>query len=125
MQTFSARRTLKSQVIIKRPSNSHRNQHPRTHTSDDPPGFHRPIGTEPPLPESTPAEEDPVNAPDEGPQPPFQEEMLRIRQLLKPPPILDVEDWGIPPESSNECDATLRVWYYTMLSFKHLHLLCR
>jgi len=33
----------------------------------------------------------------------------RIRSLLCPPPIPDVDDWGIPPESQNPCDPEVEV----------------
>ena len=33
----------------------------------------------------------------------------KIRHLLPPPPIPDVEDWGIPSESQKPCDAEVEV----------------
>ena len=39
----------------------------------------------------------------------FQDELTRIRALLHPPAILGVDDWGIPPESSEPCDPALFV----------------
>lgn len=33
-----------------------------------------------------------------------QDEMARIRALLRPPPIAGVDDWGIPPEPTGECE---------------------
>ena len=38
-----------------------------------------------------------------------REESYRIREILKPPPIVEVEDWGIPPEGSGICNPTLQV----------------
>lgn len=32
------------------------------------------------------------------------DELTRIRALLRPPPIPGVDDWGIPPEPSGQCD---------------------
>ena len=33
----------------------------------------------------------------------------KIRHLLSPPPIPDVEDWGIPRESQKPCDPEVEV----------------
>lgn len=33
----------------------------------------------------------------------------KIRSLLLPPPIPDVDDWGIPPESQKPCDPEVEV----------------
>lgn len=33
----------------------------------------------------------------------------KIRHLLSPPPIPDVENWGIPPESQGPCDPEVEV----------------
>lgn len=38
-----------------------------------------------------------------------REESSRIREILKPPPILEVEDWGVPPEGSGICNPALQV----------------
>ncbi|KAF9010265.1 HCNGP-like protein-domain-containing protein [Cyathus striatus] len=35
------------------------------------------------------------------------DELPRIRALLHPPPIPEVEDWGIPPASKDPCDPSL------------------
>ncbi|KIY47843.1 HCNGP-domain-containing protein, partial [Fistulina hepatica ATCC 64428] len=35
------------------------------------------------------------------------DELLRIRALLRPPPIPGVEDWGIPPASTAPCDPAI------------------
>ncbi|KII87801.1 hypothetical protein PLICRDRAFT_42304 [Plicaturopsis crispa FD-325 SS-3] len=35
------------------------------------------------------------------------DELARIRALLLPPPIPGVEDWGIPPESTDPCDPAI------------------
>lgn len=48
-----------------------------------------------------------------------QDELSRIRDLLHPPPILGVEDWGIPPESSEPCDPALFVCH---ISSHNTHL---
>ena len=33
----------------------------------------------------------------------------KIRRALCPPPIADVDDWGIPPESQQPCDPEVEV----------------
>lgn len=33
----------------------------------------------------------------------------KIRSILRPPPIPDVDDWGIPPESQKPCDPEVEV----------------
>jgi len=33
----------------------------------------------------------------------------KIRRVLCPPPIVDVDDWGIPPESQQPCDPEVEV----------------
>jgi hypothetical protein len=38
-----------------------------------------------------------------------QDEVLRFRALLRPPPIPGVVDWGIPPESEGPGDAAIAV----------------
>lgn len=35
------------------------------------------------------------------------DELTRIRALLRPPPIPGVDDWGIPPEPSGQCDSDI------------------
>lgn len=35
--------------------------------------------------------------------------MGEIRRMLCPPPIADVDDWGIPPESQQPCDPEVEV----------------
>lgn len=37
------------------------------------------------------------------------EELGRLRELLLPAPIEGLEDWGIPPETSEPCDPALEV----------------
>lgn len=36
-----------------------------------------------------------------------QDELSRIRGLLRPPPIPERVDWGIPPESTEPCDPAI------------------
>ncbi|KIL60279.1 hypothetical protein M378DRAFT_187799 [Amanita muscaria Koide BX008] len=35
------------------------------------------------------------------------DQLTRIRQLLKRPPIPGVQDWGIPPDSQQACDPAI------------------
>ena len=35
--------------------------------------------------------------------------MGKIRHVFSPPPIADVDDWGIPPESQRPCDPDVEV----------------
>ena len=38
--------------------------------------------------------------------------LAKIRSLLLPPHIPDVDDWGIPPESQKPCDPEVEVGDY-------------
>ncbi|KAI0332901.1 HCNGP-domain-containing protein [Cubamyces sp. BRFM 1775] len=46
------------------------------------------------------------------------DELARIRQLLRPPPIPGVEDWGIPPEPDTACDETIKAKITQFLALK-------
>jgi len=55
---------------------------------------------------------------------PEQDEITRIRGLLRPPPIKGLTDWGIPPETSEACDPTLTAkfeQFRTMKTQKNMH----
>jgi hypothetical protein len=39
----------------------------------------------------------------------YEDNVARIRRLLRPPPIPGVDDWGIPPEPTGECDPEIEV----------------
>lgn len=107
----TARKALKSQVIIRRPIPAAKS-HPRTVASklEDESASHEGNGA--------PSSEDPHNAvasssssshqPDQSDSLP-QDELSRIRALLRPPPIPGVDDWGIPPESTEPCDPAIQV----------------
>jgi hypothetical protein len=96
------RRIPKSQVIIKRPTISHKTHSLRAHISDDLTEHARPE-----VASSSRAGSADVSRPSPSEEP--QDELHRIRSLLQPPPIPDVPDWGIPAESSEPCDPVLRV----------------
>lgn len=55
---------------------------------------------------------------------PDQDEITRIRRLLKPPAIKGLIDWGIPPETSEPCDPALVAkfeQFRTMKTQKNMH----
>jgi hypothetical protein len=70
--------------------------HPRAHVSDDIVDEPR-QAPPPPSTETAPPSDDVPEG--DG------DELLLIRQLLEPPPLVGVENWGIPPESTEPCDA--------------------
>ncbi|KAF9821666.1 hypothetical protein IEO21_00512 [Rhodonia placenta] len=47
-----------------------------------------------------------------------EDELMRIRALLHPPPIPGVDDWGIPPEASEPCDPALEAKLSGFLAMK-------
>ena len=100
-----ARLLPKSQVIIRRPAPTR--SHPRAHLSDD-------IVMEPfqsAAPPLTPEEflKDLPSASSSS----EDHELTRIRELLRPPPIPGVVDWGIPAQSMAPCDPAIEVgWFF-------------
>lgn len=40
-------------------------------------------------------------------------ELAMVRELLRPPPLQGVQDWGIPPESLEACDPEVEARYDT------------
>ncbi|KAI0349869.1 HCNGP-domain-containing protein, partial [Trametes cingulata] len=46
------------------------------------------------------------------------DELTCIRQLLRPPPIPGVEDWGIPPEPTTPCDEAIKAKITNFLTLK-------
>jgi len=118
----AGRRAPKAQVIIKRPAISSKNLHPRSHISDD-------LLREEASPAAGPSAHldnlSPKNASNSGQaNPPDAEpldEMFQIRALLRPPPIEDTEDWGIPPEVAEACDPALQVIFPFFVHTKHFY----
>ncbi|KAJ7726709.1 HCNGP-like protein-domain-containing protein [Mycena maculata] len=47
------------------------------------------------------------------------DELTRIRTLLQPPPIPGLDDWGIPPESTEPCDPAIQTKLAQFLALKH------
>jgi len=98
-----SRRLPKSQVIIRRPAQL--KSHPRAHISDDiiEDNAMRVDGHV----SRSPAELPPISSSSQlgSEEPP--DELSRIRALLCPPPVPGVEDWGIPPESTEPCNPAI------------------
>ncbi|KAI8969767.1 HCNGP-like protein-domain-containing protein [Trametes punicea] len=46
------------------------------------------------------------------------DELTRIRQLLRPPPIPGAADWGIPPEPDTPCDQNIKAKLTQFLALK-------
>ena len=44
------------------------------------------------------------------------DELSRIRELLRPPPILGIADWGIPAPSAEPCDPAIKVRVFFQLA---------
>lgn len=110
---FVAGRPLKSQVIIRRPQNI--KIHPRAHNAEDDAlaaSNAQASGSSMTLDESVVPTFHQGTASDDPP-----DEMARIRTLLRPPPIPGVEDWGIPPPSTEPCDPTIEVIFHSYALF--------
>jgi hypothetical protein len=100
----SARMLPKSQVIIRRTA-PHRN-HPRAHVSDDIADNVENLESFSPAsaPEaSLKTEEEELGSAEEN------DEISHLRQILAPPPIPGVIDWGVPPVASSPCDPAIQV----------------
>ncbi|KAJ7077722.1 HCNGP-like protein-domain-containing protein [Mycena crocata] len=97
-----SRKLAKSQIIIRRPP-AQLKSHPRAVIADEildmPPKRDQPeastSGTQNAVASSSHADAH------------GQDELTRIRELLRPAPIRGVEDWGIPPASTEPCDPVI------------------
>jgi hypothetical protein len=98
-----SRKLSKSQVIIRRPA-AQLKSHPRAVIADE-------------VLDAPPKRVNEAQAPTSGTQNAVassssladpQDELTRIRALLKPAPIPGVDDWGIPPASAEPCDPALQ-----------------
>ncbi|RPD53149.1 HCNGP-domain-containing protein [Lentinus tigrinus ALCF2SS1-6] len=72
-------------------------------------------------PSTPPQPQPPAEAEDHFLLAPAQEptdELARIRQLLRPPPIPGLQDWGIPPETTEPCDESIKAKISTFLALK-------
>ena len=100
----STRMLPKSQVVIRRPAQL--KNHPRAHVSDDILDDTENLGSNSPasVPESPlKTEQGEVGSTGET------DEISHLRQLLAPPPIPGMIDWGIPPATSSPCDPVIQV----------------
>ncbi|KAF5375731.1 hypothetical protein D9615_009403 [Tricholomella constricta] len=103
------RKLQKSQVIIRRPPAALKKQ-TRAHISDEILQDHvkpQPQPAEPSPSHTTSASASPMDLDTPPPANQPQDELARIRALLHPPPIPGVEEWGIPPASTDPPDAAL------------------
>jgi hypothetical protein len=51
------------------------------------------------------------------------DELSEIRSLLRPPPIPGVDDWGIPPESTEPYDPAIKVpKYYNLRCWRDFRI---
>ncbi|KAG0706896.1 HCNGP-like protein-domain-containing protein [Suillus ampliporus] len=99
----STRLLPKSQVIIRRPVQQR--CHPRAHVSDDILGSTESLRTCSPtsVPDALPnMEQVETGSPEDA------DEISHLRQILRPPSIPGVIDWGIPPASSSPYDPAIQ-----------------
>ncbi|KAJ7471328.1 HCNGP-like protein-domain-containing protein [Mycena galericulata] len=104
-----SRKLPKSQIIIRRPLKSH----PRTVIADevlDAPEEKR----EEPQASTSGAQNAVASSSSHDPL----DELTHIRALLQPPPIPGVDDWGIPPPSTEPCDPALQAKLEQFLALK-------
>ncbi|KAJ7163050.1 HCNGP-like protein-domain-containing protein [Mycena filopes] len=94
-----SRKLQKSQIIIRRPAAQLKNR-PRAVIADE--------VLDAPSPKRPEAESDTQNAVASSSHLDSQDELARIRALLRPPPIPGTEDWGIPPASTEPCDPAIQ-----------------
>lgn len=80
-------------VVIRRPAHTHHKTHPRALVVED-------METDGQRRDGPSSSQ--LNDVEDG-------GMSKIRQLLFPPPIEGLTDWGIPAESTEPCDPTLEV----------------
>ena len=111
IDTFAVGRLPKSQVVIRRPPLI--KGHPRAHISDDLTEDPRPDANAQASGSSTILLNDASSSTIDEPS----DELTRIRSLLRPPPIPGLDDWGIPPQSSEPCEPAIEV------NLSHFHLL--
>ncbi|KAJ3560571.1 hypothetical protein NP233_g10751 [Leucocoprinus birnbaumii] len=124
-----SRRSTKSQIIIKRPSNIHKN-HPRAHLSEQAKGNtsseaysrsqslpHGHLSQERRVTESHPEQR--IPDPERTLVRTEEDDIDRIRALLRPPPIPGVEDWGIPSPSNEPCDPAIKTKLAQFSALKH------
>jgi len=87
--------TTKPKIIIRRPI--HSKPHPRSRSVED---------VEPTSSAATQAEAS-TSSPPSDDKSDDQSELSQIRDLLRPPPIPGVPDWGIPPATAEPCEPAI------------------
>ncbi|KAJ8693948.1 hypothetical protein PTI98_008887 [Pleurotus ostreatus] len=97
------RRNIKSQIIIRKPPASSK-AHARTRTLEE-----EVENDQNQLEDYIPHSSSSTPLPTQGdpPSDDAPDELSQIRALLKPPPIPGSEDFGIPPPSTEPCNATI------------------
>jgi len=85
----------KPQIIIRRPV--HSKPHPRSRSVED---------TEPTSSAATPAKASTSSTPSDDNSGDLSE-LSNVRELLRPPPIPGVPDWGIPPATAEPCEPAI------------------
>ncbi|KAJ7449510.1 HCNGP-domain-containing protein [Mycena latifolia] len=103
-----SRKPAKSQIIIRRPA-AQLKSHPRAVIADEVLAAPEPR-QEPQPPANAVASSSTAPAP--------QDELARIRALLRPDPIPGVDDWGIPPATTAPCDPALQTKLATFHDLK-------
>ncbi|KAF8693169.1 hypothetical protein AX14_002288 [Amanita brunnescens Koide BX004] len=107
-----ARRIARSHVIIKRSTTTSLKNHTRAHISDitreasPRPTEDNPVPQPPASRSSSPMDASASGSHSNTSKEPV-DEISRIRQLLRPPPIPGLKDWGIPPETQEPCDPAI------------------
>ena len=102
----------KSQIVIRRPA--HCKPHPRARLTEE---------SEAPSPSTTLAEASGSSSVSEDQLSDLSSnELIKIRDLLRPPPIPGVPDWGIPAASTEPCDPAIEVLGYSPYYFHVSHI---
>ncbi|KZT02994.1 HCNGP-domain-containing protein [Laetiporus sulphureus 93-53] len=104
----------RSQPLIRRPAHAKPRPRPRTHSdaieTESPETFTEDVSSVA-IQESSPSE---GVRDDTEPE----DELLRIRTVLRPPPIPGEESWGIPPAPTEACDPALEAKLAEFLAMK-------
>lgn len=101
----------KSQIVIKRPT--HIKPHPRSRQSDDP-------TTTVAVPPNVFQASSCTLVPDSN-----EDELSRVRTILRPPPMTGVPDWGIPSASSTSHDPDIEVCDFASIACNIVYGLSR
>ena len=96
------------------PATEHISLDSRTDSSPNTPGRHQ-AGS------STSLVRGEMNVPTGQGEESTYEQMRYLRELLMPPPIEGLVDWGIPPVTTEACGPTLEVWLHKPPTNVHSH----